>query len=178
MKQKLVFLDAETDGLYGSFLTVAFIATDIKGNELERAYYGIRKEKMIVKEPWVIKNVLPILGEYEPCEDEKELLTKSWAFWLKYQEDAYAVCDVGYPVEMRFFKACVEQNITDYAMKAPFPLLDISSMLYAKGYNPLIDRSQFVPEFCRDKVHNSLYDVEVSVQIWRQLKIGEILEDE
>lgn len=173
MKNELVFIDVETDGLYGSFLTVAMIATDIEGNELERAYYGICKKNMKVTEPWVIENVIPRLGEYEPCEDESELLKKAWCFWLRYQEKAYAVCDVGYPVEARFFNACVELDVTEYAMKAPFPLLDISSLLYAKGYNPIINRGELIGEQHEDRIHNALYDVEVSIQIWKKLQTGE-----
>ncbi len=172
MKKKLVFIDVETDGLYGGFLTAALIATDLEGNELERAYYGIRKDKMKIKEPWVMENVLPKLGEYEPCEDENELLEKSWNFWLRYQEEAYAVCDVGYPVEARFIGACVGQDVTANAMKAPFPLLDLSSLIYAKGYDPLINREELIQEHCPNLVHNALYDVEVSIHIWKKLRIG------
>lgn len=178
MKNKLVFIDVETDGLYGGFLTVALIATDLEGNELERAYYGIRKDKMEIKEPWVMENVLPKLGEYEPCKDEGELLEKAWNFWLRYQEEAYAVCDVGYPVETRFLQACVEKDVSGYAMKAPFPLLDLSSILYAKGYEPLINREELIKEPCRDMVHNALYDVETSIKIWKNLRTGDKNRDE
>ena len=169
MKNKLVFLDVETDGLYGSFLTVALIATDWEGNELERAYLGIRREKMHITEPWVEENVLPRLGEYEPVDTEEELLRKAWDFWLRYREEAYAVCDVGYPVEARFLKACVELDVKQNAMLAPFPLVDLSSLILAKGYEPLINREELVADYESTKQHNELYDVEVSIEVWKKL---------
>lgn len=170
MKSKYVFLDVETDGLYGSFLTAALIAVDEEGNELSRAYYGIKREHMNVKEAWVIENVLPVLGDYEECEDEKQLLQKAWDFWMQYQEDAYMVCDVAYPVETRFLKACVEMNQAEYMWKAPFPLIDLSSLLMAKGYDPLCERKDFINEYKKDEVHNALYDVEVAIAVWKTIR--------
>lgn len=38
MKKELFFVDAEMDGLYGTFLSIAVIVTDYEGNELERHY--------------------------------------------------------------------------------------------------------------------------------------------
>lgn len=169
MKDKLVFVDVETDGLYGKFLTVAMVVTDWAGNELEQIYYGIRREKMHVTEPWVAENVIPKLGKYETVENEVELLQKAWRFWERYSEDAYAVCDVGYPVETRFFAACVMQDEKECAMRAPFPLIDLSSLVLAKGYDPLIKREELIVDCENEKVHNALYDVKVSILIWRKL---------
>jgi len=169
MKKKIVFFDVETDGLYGSFLTAALIVADWDGNEIERAYYGIKRENMHVTEPWVKENVLPKLGSYEECESETELLQKTWEFWLKYEEDAYMVCDVGYPVESRFLQACVALNRAENTGKAPFPLVDLSSLLLAKGYDPLCDRKEFVDDYKEDKVHNALYDVEVAIEVWKRI---------
>lgn len=173
MKNKLVFVDAETDGLYGGFLTVALIVTDWNANEFERAYYGIRKENMDVKEPWVMENVLPRLGAYEECMDETELLKKVWAFWLQYEQEAYVVCDVGYPVEMRLFEKCVLLNEEQNKWKAPFPMLDLSSILLAKGYEPLTDKEILLEDFSGDNIHCALYDVESTIAVWKKLMCEE-----
>ena len=103
MQTKFLFIDAETDGLYGSFLTVGRVVTDDAGNMIEKAYYGIKKENMMISDVWTRENVFPVLGDYEACEDEAELLEKVWAFWMKYREEAYAAADVMYPVESRLF---------------------------------------------------------------------------
>lgn len=166
MDKKLVFIDVESDGLYGSFLTVALIVTDSKGNEIERAYYGIKRENMHITEPWVEENVIPKLGVYEECETEDELLRKTWNLWQKYREVAYVVCDVGYPVEARLWEKCTRLDLEENTFKAPFPLVDISSMLLAKGIDPLIDRAKLLG-INGDMTHNAMYDVETTVRLWQ-----------
>lgn len=168
MDKKLLFIDVESDGLYGSFLTVALIVTDSKGNEIERAYYGIKRENMHVTEVWVEENVIPKLGVYEECENESELLEKAWSLWQKYRENAYVVCDVGFPVEARFWEKCTRLDLEKNTFKAPFPLVDISSMLLAKGIDPLMDRTKILG-IEEDMVHNAMFDVEMSVRIWNLL---------
>ena len=51
MQTKFLFIDADTDGLYGSSLTVELVVTDDAGNMIEKAYYGgIRnREKLCIK---------------------------------------------------------------------------------------------------------------------------------
>lgn len=171
LKNKYVFLDAETDGLYGQFLTVALVAVSDNGQELEKAYYGICKENMVINDNWVKENVLPILGTYENCADEDELLDKTWNFWMKYSDSAYVVADVPFPVEARLFESCVRKNVEDRKFKAPFPLMDLSSMLYVKGYDPLMERNKIIEEtHSANLQHNALYDVELSIQIWKKIK--------
>lgn len=53
MQTKFLFIDAETDGLYGSFLTVGLVVTDDAGNMIEKAYYGIIKENMMISDVWI-----------------------------------------------------------------------------------------------------------------------------
>ena len=146
MQTKFLFIDAETDGLYGSFLTVGLVVTDDAGNMIEKAYYGIKKENMMISDVWTRENVFPVLGDYEACEDEAELLEKVWAFWMKYREEAYAAADVMYPVESRLFMKCVMNNESERKYLGPFPMLDLSSLLMAAGYDPLIDRAELLDE--------------------------------
>ena len=169
MRRKLVFIDAETDGLYGMFLTVGMKVTDEKGHEMDRAYYGIKRENMHVSQAWVQENVIPILGEYEPCEDEEELLEKTWEFWMKHREDAYAVADVPFPVEFRLFAKCVEKNPAERATLAPFPLLDLASVLWANGIEPLADRSGLLEGDVQAKQHNAYADAEMCAEILQKI---------
>ena len=168
MKDKYLFVDAETDGLYGSILTVGIVAADSQGKEIERAYYGIAKEHMAVTDEWVKEHVVPILGEYESCIDETELLEKVWKFWLRYQEEAYVIADVTYPVECRLFEKCVNLDPENRKMMAPFPLMDLSSMIYAKGIEPLSDRSELAREINEQERHNALEDALASLMIWKK----------
>lgn len=168
IKKKLFFVDAETDGLYGAFLSIAVIVTDYEGNELERYYWGIDPERLEVKSEWVKKNVLPIMGTYKICQDEDELLENFWQVWEKYKRDAYAIADVGFPVETALFRQCVLRDIEKRQMDGPFPLIDLSNILLAKGINPLIDRMELA-EKKEKPMHNALTDVEISIGIWRKI---------
>ena len=163
MQTKFLFIDAETDGLYGSFLTVGLVVTDDAGNMIEKAYYGIKKENMMISDVWTRENVFTVLGDYEACEDEAELLEKVWAFWMKYRE-----------VESRLFMKCVMNNESERKYLGPFPMLDLSSLLMAAGYDPLIDRAELLDEdekqMMANKTHNALNDAEMTAAIWFKLK--------
>ena len=104
MRNKFLFVDAETDGLYGSFLSIAVILTDYEGNEIERYYWGINPKTLQIQSEWVMQNVVPIMGDYEICRNEDELLDKFWNVWDKNRENTFAVADVCYPVESTLFQ--------------------------------------------------------------------------
>lgn len=170
MKERLLFVDAETDGLYGQFLSVAMLVTDLSGeNILEEAYWGVKNAKQLAQDSWTREHVIPIMGDYEPCENEEELLEKMWSFWMKYQETAYAIADVSYPVEARLFAKCVEKEMETRKYQAPFPLLDLSTLLYWEGLDPVGNRTHYIAAKV-ETVHNALYDVKMSAAIWRKLR--------
>lgn len=171
--EKIIFLDAETDGLYGHFLSVAIVVTTKDCQEIERHYYGICSENLQVREQWVSEHVLPIMGDYTPCSDERELLENVWQLWEKYREDAYAISDVAYPVEARLFMECVKQDEANRRFCAPYPLLDLSNILYAKGFDPLADRKKLAG-WEKDGQHNALEDVLMAVEIYRIITEQEI----
>ncbi len=170
-KNNLFFIDAETDGLYGTILTVGIYVMSEQGHELERAYWGLKSENMKVSNQWVKENVLPILGEYEECEDENELLEKVWQCWERHREDAYAVADVQYPVECRVFEKCVQKDPENRMWKAPFPILDVSSVLWTKGIDPLKERTRLLDNVQR-KQHNAFDDVMISAELIKKLMRG------
>jgi hypothetical protein len=162
-QKNLFFIDAETDGLHGSFISVGIIVTDARCNEIQRFYYGVDRKTLNVTDAWTREHVLPILGDYEACADEEELLQKVWEAWLSYADNAYAVGDVIFPVEARLFQRCVLLDEPNNRYKAPFPLLDLSSLLYSKGLDPLTDRESLLEQKPEGIQHNALYDVEVMV---------------
>lgn len=99
-KDKILFVDAESDGLYGTFISVAMKVIDVgTGENIDYMYGGITKDKLYIKEPWVKENVIPFLGEYISYDSEHQLLEAVWDFWIKYEESAVVVADVAFPVE-------------------------------------------------------------------------------
>lgn len=174
-KDKILFVDAESDGLYGTFISVAMKVIHVRtGEEVDYAYCGINKDKLDIKEPWVKENVLPFLGEYVSYDTERQLLEAVWSFWMKYVEEAAVVADVAFPVEYRLFAKCVEINKIERMYRAPFPLLDLSSMLYAIGIDPDADRLMLLDEKPEGIRHNAMFDVDVSILIWKKYLSGSL----
>lgn len=174
LNKNLFFIDAESDGLYGDFISVGIIVTDATCREIERFYYGIDLEHYSVKDEWTKEHVIPILGDYEKCDSQEELLRRVWNCWKKYKENAYAVGDVIFPVESRLFQKCVELDVLNNKLEGPFPLLDLCSMLRTKHIDPLIDRANLIEEKPNGEKHNALYDVEATIRIFRKyvLEVG------
>lgn len=171
VNKNIIFIDAETDGLYGKFISVAMLVADSVGNETDRLYVGIRKELLNAQNDWVKENVIPILGNYAEYDTESELLEAVWSFWIKHRDNSYCIADVTYPVECHLFEKCVSVDIENRNQLAPFPLMDLSSMLYAKGINPLTDRLELSKSY--KTMHNAMNDIEMSLEIWKKYIKGE-----
>lgn len=162
------FVDAETHGLYGSFLSVAAMVTDEEGEELERFYGAIELGEVEVTDPWVREHVLPYLSQAERFfPTEGELLDAFWDFWMKHREAAECIADVAYPVEARLFRRCVEKRLPESNFLGPFPLYDLSTLLRAKGLPPLAERTSLVRE--KRVAHDAMNDVKMLAELWNRL---------
>lgn len=163
------YVDAETDGLYGSFLSVAALVTDEDGNEMERFYMSVDADIKALSTPWLTTNILPHLSNaYERCDSEKALLDAFWEFWLKHRENAICIAYVQYPVEARLFSRCVEKDRNARAFLAPFPLYDLSTLLLARGYPFDAD----LPSLVNDEPlteHDAMDDVLMMAKAWKKL---------
>lgn len=148
-------------------MTVASIVIDETGKEIDSIYIGRKIDQKEIKTQWVRENVIPVLGDYEQVETEEELLDCFWSFWMKYKEKTYCIADVPFPVESRLFLKCVETDRERRQWDAPYPLLDLSSMLYFAGIDPLKSRDQLSTK--KGMGHNALDDVDTSVRIWKKL---------
>ncbi len=169
LKDKGFFvIDCETNGLYGPFLTAAVVVTDHELNITGRYYYGASETITKAENPWVLEHVIPILGNYEDCRTESGLYEKVWNLWSDYRADHYAIADVNFPVENRFFTNCVEINRPAREQMAPFPLLDLSSFLFQRGIDPLAPRLE-LSGLQADNQHNALFDVEMTVAVMKKL---------
>lgn len=162
------FIDAETDGLYGEFLSVAVLVTDESGKEIDR-FYGANKIKPDdIKSKWVKENVLPHLKNAAATyETEYDLLEAVWFFWMKHRKSALAVADVMHPVESRLFTECVRHSLAEREMLAPFPLLDLSTLLHVCS-----EKSDIENRMAQEKAlvrHDAMNDVIITAEIWFSL---------
>ena len=167
-----LFVDAETDGLYGSFLSVAAVVTDDSGSETD-LFYGVVKDfDRSIQSEWVKKNVLPFIkdtvrSEKDYYESEYDLIEAFYSFYLRHR-DSSVIADVCCPVEARLFEEAVMHNLSEREYQAPYPLLDLSSMLFANGISPLADRRSLV-DCCDLRPHNALDDVRMSIRLFEMI---------
>ena len=171
-----LFVDAETDGLYGTFLSVAAIVVDENGEEADEFYGVLKKPEIWIQSEWVRENVLPYLdksirSDKDQYESEYELIEAFYSFYILHQ-NCDVIADVPVPVEARLFYKAVGHSLKEREFTAPFPLMDLSSMLYAQGYSPMVKRRSIVD--CSDLIlHNALDDVRMTIRVWKTLRRGD-----
>ncbi len=164
-------VDAETDGLYGSFLSVAALVTTSEGEQADLFYGAVSPDLLQVRSEWVKKNVLPyISAAHTFFSSEDELLRAFWDFWMKHRETSVCIADVCYPVEARLFSRCVQMSPEEREFQGPFPLLDLSTLLLARGIP--VDTSRKELTSLSLVQHDALNDARITEDIWRKLMKG------
>ena len=162
------FIDAECDGLFGKFLSVAVLVTNSNGSELEHFCGAVENASDSVKTEWVKENVVPHLKNAErKFSSEYELLEAVWGMWMRYRDNAFAVADVLHPVESRLFAECVKHNPEERKMLSPFPFLDLSSLLFAKGI--AWDKDRHSLSGLDIPTHDAMNDVRITAKIFFSL---------
>ncbi len=165
---KKFFVDAESDGLYGAFLSVAAMVTDENGAELDRFYASVNVSPDQIETEWVKENVYPELKNAEAYFDtEKDLLEAFWSFWMKHRADSVCIAYVQYPVESRLFERCVMVNKEERTFLGPFPLYDLSTLLTARGFG--FDEDMQVLSGLKLKAHDAMNDVRMMAAVWKKL---------
>lgn len=159
---RYLFVDADTDGLYGRFLAVAALACDEQGGNVESFSCRWDYADADVESRWVRENVLSTLKNRRILPTEEDMLEEFWSFYRK-QGKVLCVGDVTYPVECRLFEKCVRLNMSEREFEGPYPFLDLGSMLYACGMDPDSDRSALVGAGA-----DVLDDAHMSYEIWKK----------
>ena len=164
------FVDAETDGLYGQYLSIAVLVTDECGNWIDHFYAALNNSLDEIKSEWVKENVFSHLRNAEiQYQNEYDLLEAFWGFWEKYRNNSYAVSDIMHPVESRLFTECVLHNLSSREYSAPFPLLDLSSILISKGIEWDLSRQELSGMDIAS--HDAMNDVKMTADIfWKIMK--------
>lgn len=165
---KKFFIDAESDGLYGTFLSVAVMVTDENEKEIDRFYASVHISPDQIVSEWVRENVYPDLKNAEiHFETENEMLEAFWSFWLKYREDSMCISYVQYPVECRLFERCVMMNEKERTFLGPFPIYDLSTLLAVRGLGFDVDMEAL--SGLQLKAHDAMNDVRMMAAVWKKL---------
>ena len=164
------FVDAETDGLYGGFLSIAVLVTDHYGEEADHFYAAVEAPQ--VRSAWVREHVLPRLAYAEEfVPNEQALLERFWHLWIQAREGAVRIADVAYPVEARLFAKCVEAELPQREFLGPFPIYDLATLLAARGIDFDTDRRRLSGLDLRQ--HDAMDDVRMMAAIWNRLQSEE-----
>ncbi len=158
----LFVLDVESDGLYGEGFAFAAVVFDQQGTQLASCSAKCITQEEPVEDKWAQKNVLPYLDALPSKATRREVRDEFWRFYQRWKDKSYIMADVAYPVEAGFLAACVRDDLESRKAAAPYPLLDISSLMLAGGYDSLTDGAAFTNQY--GDVHNPLYDAKTSAQ--------------
>ena len=171
MTDHIVSIDAETNGLAGQAFAVAMTLSDPSG-ELDRVVYRCPIDGPV--DEWVAKNVLPAIEDLEiNCNDYAGMLYNLREQYFPWAEEgAPLIAHVAWPVEARLL---LDMFPGEDIWHGPFPLIDVSSVLLAKGFDPLtvdgyleahsIDKPEGSP-------HHPLYDARAAERCYRHLMAG------
>ena len=161
------FVDAETDGLYGSFLSIGVVVTDQHGQELEHFYGALNPQNVCITSAWTQEHVAKHLKNAEIFySDEKSLQEAFWSFWLYHRESCICIADVAYPVEGRLFASCVNRDLAVREMLGPFPLYDLSTLLAARGLPTTEPRDTMTEN--KKTPHDALNDARMTAELWNR----------
>jgi hypothetical protein len=166
---RIVSLDAESNGLADRAFAVALTLSDASG-ELDHAVYrcGIGDTPI---DPWVAENVIPHLTAVpENCADYPQLLAQVATTILRFGGKAVPlIAHVAWPVEARLL---LDVYPGGHVWDGPYPLIDVASVLLAKGHDPLtVDGYLAAHNLPKPdgNPHHPLYDARAAERCYRHV---------
>lgn len=174
-----IFFDVECRGLYGEAFSFGMVLTTDDGSVVREwehgcnyyeAEFGVRAGKAEA-DPWLLEHVIP--HQRQPDCNDPGHLQAVFVACLKTAhelgEKIQLVADVAFPCETNFLNRCF-MAFKERQAFAPYPLLDLSTLLLAKGYDPVGTFERRENEL---PAHNPLNDARQTARIWFQLVRGE-----
>lgn len=160
--------DVESDGLYGEGFAYGAVVFDEQGLEISYSQLCCLEG---IQDQWVKENCLPYLTDLPKAESRQRVRQSFWRFFMKWKEQCHVFSDVVYPVDAQFLRQCAQEN--DGAWDAPYPLLDVASIMFACGEDPLADGALYTG--IKGNAHHPLYDARVSAhKLLRLIREGKI----
>ena len=178
----LVF-DVESLGLYGKGFAYGFVVVDEVGNRLEQgietysSWIKRSASDLLPHKTWALDNVVPVLPP-DTCDSLQVIRDRFWQLWMRWkQQGAYLVkasfgrnpsprkcrADCPFPVESTFLKDCVTDDLIIRQWDAPYPLLDVASIMHKAGMDPMEVYSREADELPQ---HNPLCDARQSARLF------------
>lgn len=181
--KKIISIDAETDGLWGTPFAIAAIVYEKQPRHYMSGWSAIQYEWVevdrillrlpdsAVTEPWVIENVLPTLTTVAPTHDTYEdMLAEFASFYMA--NSGTILWHMGHVVESFLFREMVRLGCIGQ-WDAPYTPIDVSNYLRIAG-----EPADSVDEYAKKNdliisnygaTHNPLYDCEVAAKVFFHL---------
>jgi len=185
MDHELYFsLDVETLGLLGPVTSVGYCVgqpTDTgKTRIVEEGVFWrkpTRSELDLVSDqdvewwaqntPDFVTGTFPSLPEPIQCPDIETVYDQFWSAWARRVGEARMICDVPWPGESRFLLGVLDRQIQKGRVAArggaPYPILDVATVRYCAGLNPIAVEDRLSTELPR---HHPLADARQSLRLF------------
>lgn len=160
MKHQLIMsVDVESVGLHGEGFAAGWAIYNTAAPERGVSLHCISAPMPVCKDKetatWLAEHLpldrygrivaLPHLHSYQQVKHPQEVRQFFWSAWLAIRHegagrtdiDARMLSDCGWPVEANFLSACVSDAPAGRSWQGPYPLLDLGSIIVAKGGDPL-----------------------------------------
>jgi len=161
--QLFMVFDVESIGLHGEGFVVGWVVVDRLGNNYEQKYIAcdpIFAKGTHLEFSWVHRNV-PKFNYF--AKSPREVRDMFWIDWLKWKEkNAILVADCNWPVETNFISECIKDYFQFRNKRGPYPFLDLGSILFAKGKDPIATYDRTEDELPK---HHPLRDAKQSARL-------------
>lgn len=183
-KSPIMVFDVESIGLHGDGFAVGLVVIE-GGQEVDSCFYRCQPSSVSGRKEsfdWVEANVIPSLDHQIACKfsnglgicPPREVRDLFWNRWMSWRGNgAILAADCPWPVESRFLRQCVLDDFPDREWLGPYPLIDIASVRFAAGLDPLGTTSRLEDEL---PVHHPLADARQSARLLLEalkIKAGE-----
>jgi hypothetical protein len=161
--------DIESVGLHGEGFAYAAVVMSANGVVVEE--FGARCDPKYADgtsggREWVEEAVPKNLPGLDSVPYPLSVRDHFWAKWEAWRAaGAYLAADCAWPVEANFLSACVRDDADSRGALGPYPLIDIGSVLFACGMNPLAEYKRENNEL---PPHNPLNDARQSARLLRE----------
>ena len=162
--------DVESIGLYGEAFAVGWVVWKPGTGVIASAGYACipsKAEGSPEDRRWVEENIPPLIYNSSNPRWVREMFWAAWEYTRK--QEGVLVADVPYPVETRFIEACIRDDPETRRSLGPYPILDVASIRFAAGLDPLGTEERLPNEL---PAHDPLNDAQQSLRLFREA-IGE-----
>lgn len=164
---KFLVFDVESVGLHGEGYAVGYVLLDLDGNKLETDLFACSWNAAAGSPEgfeWLQKNAPSLRGTHDAPWQVRA------AFWKRWRElsspgDCLMLADVPWPVEARFLAQCIDDHPVGRCWGGPYPLLDIASLLFMVGRDPLAKSARNPDELPE---HDPLCDALQSARLFKE----------